>query len=77
MYKTKRKDLYQARKFSKTFQFIDDPAVFNDGGEFEKVYHEIYPPVLKLKLERRSETESSFLDLDSKIVNKNISFSFL
>ena len=38
--KTKLKHLTQARKFIIMFQFIDDLYVINDGGEFEKVYHE-------------------------------------
>lgn len=33
--KIKRKDVNQAKKF--TFRFIDDLAVINDGGDFEKV----------------------------------------
>ena len=36
--KSKAKDLYQARKFSYMFRFIDDLAIINDGWEFEKVY---------------------------------------
>ena len=33
--KIKRKDVNQAKKFP--FRFIDDLAVINDGGDFEKV----------------------------------------
>ena len=38
----KRKVLTQARKFSNMFRFIDGLAVINDGGEFEKMYYEIW-----------------------------------
>ena len=47
--KTKRKDLFLARKFCNVFRFIDDLAAINDSGEFEKVIEEIYPPELELK----------------------------
>ena len=73
--KNKRKDLIQARKFTKMFQFIDDLAVINDGGVFEKVYHKIYPLELELKHENRLDTEASLLDLHIKFVNKICNFS--
>ena len=57
------------------FQFIDDLAVINDGGVFEKVYHKIYPLELELKHENRLDTEASLLDLHIKFVNKICNFS--
>ena len=43
--------LIQARKFCDNFQFIDNLTAIIGGGEFEKIYHEIYPPELELKHE--------------------------
>ena len=48
IWKTKRKDLNQARKFSYMSRFIDDLAAINDCIEVEKVYHETYPPESEL-----------------------------
>ena len=69
MRKTKRKDLILARQFGNVFRFIDDLAAINDGGEFENVFQDIYPPELELKQENHNNTEASFLDLDIKIEN--------
>ena len=52
---------------------VDLSVVINAGGEFGKVYHEIYPPKLQLRRENSSENEASFLDLDIKIINKKFS----
>lgn len=46
------------------FRFIDDLAAIDNGGEFEKVYRETYPPELELKRENISKNEAYFLDLD-------------
>ena len=62
------KDLSQGRKFNSMFWFIYDLSVFNDGGEFEKVYQEIFLP--ELTCENRSDPEVSFLDLDRKTFNQ-------
>ena len=72
--KAKQKNLIQARKFSNMFRFIDDLIVINDGSEFEKVYHKVFPSKLELKRQNSSEKQASVLDLD--IVNKNFSLSF-
>ena len=71
--KTKKKNLILARKFSNVFRFIDDLAALNDGGEFEKICHEIYPPELQLKRENVLSTEASFLDLDIKVQGNKFS----
>ena len=58
------------------FRYIDDLTVIDDDGEFEKVYHEIYPPELELKRANSSDKEASFSDLDIKIYYKRFSVSF-
>lgn len=59
-----------ARKFTNTFRFIDDLLSINDGGEFEKHHHEIYPKELQLKKENVVNTSCTFLDLDITIEDK-------
>ena len=68
--KTKRKDLNQARKFSRIFRFTDGLAAINDGGEVEKVYREIRTLELKLKRENKSDAISSLLDLAINMVRR-------
>ena len=50
-----------------TFCFIDDLLAINDGGEFSRSYHEIYPPELELGRENDNISSASFLDLDIRI----------
>ena len=57
------------------FWFIDGLASVNDGGEVEKVYHEICTPDLKLKREKRSDAKLPLLDLDINIVKRIFSLS--
>ena len=71
--KTKRKDLTQAKKYSSMFRFLDDLASIDNGGEFERVYHEIYATELQLKRKNRSYTETSLLDVDINVVNEQFS----
>ena len=61
-------DRVKARHFHATKRFIDDLDAINDGGEFGRVYGDIYPPELELKLEA-SGNHVSFLNLDIKIEN--------
>jgi hypothetical protein len=70
--KIKKYDNIKARKFGNTFRFIDDLIAINDGGEFEKSYHEIYPPELELKKENLINTNATFLDLHLHINDRNI-----
>ena len=58
----------------------------NDGGEFEHVFQEIYPPKMELSKENNGNRDASFLDLDIrvtdnkfdvKLFNKKYNFSFL
>ena len=67
--KTKKSNNILARKFGKTFRFIDDLNALNDGGEFEKIFSEIYPPELVLKKENHNNNHATFLDLDITIIN--------
>ena len=52
----------QAKCFHSTKRFIDDLWVVNDGGEFGRVFRDIYPPELELKVENEG-TEATFLNL--------------
>ena len=67
--KTKKSNNILARKFGKTFRFIDDLNAINDGGEFEKIFSEIYPPELELKKENTDNNHATFLDLEITIIN--------
>ena len=66
----KKTDLRRARRFGNVFRFIDDLCAINDGGEFEKCYHDIYPPELELKKENDASHSASFLDLDLSISDR-------
>ena len=59
-------DKAKARRFHSTKRFIDDLCALNDGGEFGRVYKDIYPSELKLKVEH-SGSHASFLNLDITI----------
>jgi len=61
-------DKVKARHFHSTKRFIDDLCAINDGNLFGKVYKDIYPEELELKLEH-SGTHASFLNLDITIDN--------
>ena len=82
---TKKIDNKKARKFGNTFRFIDDLLSINDGNEFEKNIHDIYPEELELKRENLTDSEASFLDLylkindgqiEIKLYDKRDSYSF-
>ena len=64
-----KNDLRRARRFGNTFRFIDDLNALNDGGEFERCYHEIYPPEMELGKENISANAASFLDLNISIID--------
>ena len=59
-------DKVKARHFHSTKRFIDDLCALNDGGEFGRVYKDIYPNELELKIEH-SGVHASFLNLDITI----------
>ena len=54
IWKTKRKENLSAQNFTTIFRFIDDFSILNDGWEFEKALHKIYPPELELYKENKS-----------------------
>ena len=64
-----RTNRVKAKHFHSTFRFIDDLCAINDGGEFGRVYNDIYPEELELKVEHQGSS-ASFLNLDLSIVNK-------
>ena len=56
-------DKVKARHFHSTNRFIDDLCTLNDGGEFGRVYKDIYPSELELKVEH-SGSHATCLNLD-------------
>ena len=59
-------DKAKAKHFHSTNRFIDDLCVLNDGNWFGKVFKEIYPPELDLKIEH-SGLHGTFLNLDISV----------
>ena len=56
-------DKRKAMRFKYAFRFIDDECNLNDGGEFGRSFHLIYPSELELKCEHQG-THATVLDLD-------------
>ena len=71
--KMKKQNPVLARKFGRVFRYIDDLLAINDGEEFEKHHSDIYPPELELKKENTSNSNTSFLELDIQISDRNFS----
>ena len=63
-----RTDFSVARKFSKTFRYIDDLLTLNNP-EFSNFIGHIYPQELELKKTTESPENCSYLDLSISIVN--------
>ena len=61
-----KEDRVKAKHFHSTFRFIDDLCTINDGGEFARVFKDIYPDELELKVEHEGNS-ASFLNLDIRI----------
>ena len=59
-------DYIKAKHFHSTFRFIDDLCSINDGGEFGRVFKDIYPNELQLKVEHEGDS-ASFLNLDIRV----------
>ena len=55
-------DKRKAMRFKYATRFIDDECNLNDGGEFGRSFHLIYPAELELKCEHQG-THATFLDL--------------
>ena len=64
-----KEDKVKARYFHSTKRFIDDLCALNDGNLFERMYRDIYPEELELKMEH-SGNHATFLNLDITIVNR-------
>ena len=75
--KLKKSDIGRARRYSNIFRFIDDLSAFNDGGEFQNNYREIYPPELELGKENLSDCQASFLDLNILITDNKYELSLI
>ena len=56
-------DNVKARHFHATKLFIDGLGTLNDGGVFNDVYKDIYPPKLQVKV-KHSSTHATFLNMD-------------
>ena len=61
-----KEDRVKAKHFHSTFRFIDDLCTINDGGEFGRVFKDIYPDELELKVEHEGDS-ASFLNLDIRV----------
>ena len=59
-------DKGRAMKFRNASRFIDDEKNLNDGGEFGRSYHQIYPSYLQLKCEHQG-THATFMDLEINV----------
>ena len=55
-------------KFRYATRFIDDECNLNDGGEFGRSFHLIYPPDLELKCEHQG-SHATFLDLEINVID--------
>ena len=64
-------DKIKARHFHSTRRFIENLCVINDGDCFGRVYKNIYPEELELKLEH-SGSHASFLNLNITIKDREI-----
>ena len=63
-----RTDKRKAMLFRYATRFIDDECNLNDGGEFGRSFHLIYPRDLELKCEHQG-THATFLDLEISILD--------
>ena len=69
LHKSKRHDLIDM--FNDTSRYLDDIFTI-DNPEFEKYIPEIYPAELRLNKANTSDKETSFLDLDIKVIGSEI-----
>ena len=58
-----KEDRVKAKHFHSTWRFIDDLCIVNDGGMFKRVFKDIYPDELELKVEHDGDS-GTFLNLD-------------
>ena len=69
LHKSKRHDLIDM--FNDTSRYLDDIFTI-DNPEFEKYFPGIYPAELQLNKSNTSDKETSFLDLNIKVIGSNI-----
>ena len=71
LHKSKRHDLIDM--FNDTSRYLDDTCIFTiDNPEFEKYIPDIYHADLQLNKANTSDKETSFLDLDIKVIGSDI-----
>ena len=63
-----RTNTQKAMKFRYATRFIDDECNLNDGGEFGRSFHLIYPQDLELKCEHHG-SHATFLDLEINVID--------
>ena len=68
-----KEDRVKAKHFHSTFRFIDDLCSINDGGEFGRVFKDIYPNELELKVEHEGDS-ASFLNLDIRVEENQFAY---
>ena len=69
LHKSKRHDLIDM--FNDTFRYLDDISTI-DNPEFEKYIPDIYPAELQLNKANTSDKETSFLDLNIRVIGSDI-----
>ena len=71
MEKLTNENIHLARKFSDSFRYIDDLIIFNNDDLMNEHKHMIYPKELLLNKENKSNKQTSFLDINIRILDNN------
>ena len=71
---SKRYDLFFLDMFNDTSRYLDDIFTI-DNPEFEKHIPDIYPMELQLNKANTSDKETSFIDLNIKIIGSDVHIS--
>ena len=66
-----------ARRFINVFRYIDDLIAINDGGFFNRVFKDIYPPELVLEKENDADDSATHLDLEITIVEGELYIGYM
>ena len=64
------KEVFRAKKLSKSFRYLDDLLALNDSGLFKASIKDIYPSELKLSCTDVNTIQADYLDLDLFLVEK-------
>ena len=64
------KEVFRAKKLSKSFRYLDDLLALNDSGLFKASIKDIYPSELKLSCTDVNTIQADYLDLDLFLVDK-------